>query len=160
MAVIFGLVLSKAWGADLALFSNQMEYQSFVPTDSAFSIYENIRRRLSGWGGGTNFNSIFDSARKEYDRIVILSDEQGWMPRRSTRWASGGEPSSALKDYRKKFECNPKIFVIDLAHYGTLMFPERNIYNLSGFSEKIFDIMCILEKDPNALLTTIENVDI
>lgn len=48
------------------------------------------------------------------------------------------------------------MYSIDLAGYGTLQVPEKDVYCLAGFSEKIFDLMMYLEEDKNALLNTIK----
>ncbi len=105
--------------------------------------------RLNQVGHGTDFPSIFSAANKKYDRILIFSDMQGWM--------SGGAPTSSANAYKKKFDCDPHIYSFDLAGYGTMMFPENKVYAMAGFSEKIFTIMSLLEKDRKALVNTIKN---
>lgn len=45
------------------------------------------------------------------------------------------------------------MYSIDLAGYGTLQVPEKDVYCLAGFSEKIFDLMKFFEEDKDALLT-------
>ncbi len=47
------------------------------------------------------------------------------------------------------------MYSIDLAGYGTLQVPEKDVYCLAGFSEKIFDIMKYIEEDKDALLEAI-----
>jgi hypothetical protein len=42
--------------------------------------------------------------------------------------------------------------------YGTLQFPERNIYCLAGFSDKALQTMRFLEEDKGALLREIEAI--
>ena len=39
-----------------------------------------------------------------------------------------------------------------------MQFPEQNVYCLAGFSEKVFDIMKLLEEDRQALIHRIESV--
>ena len=39
-------------------------------------------------------------------------------------------------------------------------FPENNVYCLAGFSDKIFDIMKLLESDKKALVKKIEEVEL
>jgi hypothetical protein len=41
-----------------------------------------------------------------------------------------------------------------------MQFPENNVFAIAGFSEKIFDIMKLMEADKNALLNTIKSVQI
>ena len=40
------------------------------------------------------------------------------------------------------------------------MFLERNVYALAGFSEKVFDVMALLERDREALVHEIEAVEL
>lgn len=37
-----------------------------------------------------------------------------------------------------------------------MQFPEQNVFAIAGFSEKVFDIMEMLEQDKKALIKTIE----
>ncbi len=156
IASLFGAVIVKANpGADLMLFSNDAR---FVAVNADDSLLE-IQRRIAGKAvaGGTNFHSIFDQAERRYDRIVILSDMQGWMP---GRYATGGAPTTAFSRYRTRTGADPHVYSFDLQGYGTLMFPERKVYGLSGFSEKVFDVMALLEQDREALVHEIEAVQL
>ena len=97
--------------------------------------------------------------------MVILSDMQGWMAGGYNRGAyirgayvRGGAPTEAFAGYRKRTGADPKVFSFDLQGYGTLMFPERNVYALAGFSEKVFEVMALLERDREALVHEIEAV--
>jgi hypothetical protein len=40
------------------------------------------------------------------------------------------------------------------------MFPEKNVYCLAGFSEKVFDIIKLLETDKDALINEIEKIEL
>ncbi len=135
------------------MFDTDARYFSINPEDSMLAVQRQIKDRATG--GGTNFNSIFDRATKSYDRIVILSDMQGWMAGGYNR---GGAPTEAFAGYRKRTGADPKVFSFDLQGYGTLMFAERNVYALAGFSEKVFDVMALLEQDREALVHEIEAV--
>jgi 60 kDa SS-A/Ro ribonucleoprotein len=44
--------------------------------------------------------------------------------------------------------------------FGSLQFPENNVYCLAGFSEKVFDILKLLETDKQALLHEVEKVEL
>jgi len=50
------------------------------------------------------------------------------------------------------------VFCWDLQGYGTMEFPEQQVYSLAGFSEKVFDVMGMLEEDRQALVHRIEAV--
>jgi len=148
IGALFSAVLIKSNNADCILFSNDAKYYSVNPMDSTLTISKSIHFA----SGGTNFHSIFETANKAYDRIVILSDMQGWI----------GEyvPTSTYAEYKKGTGANPKIYSFDLQGYGTMQFPEQNVFCIAGFSEKVFSIMQFLEKDKNALIEEIEKVEL
>lgn len=144
----FAAAIAKKNGCDLMRFDDRAEYKFYNPADSLMTI-TNIYKFSSA---GTNFNTIFQTANKAYDRIIILSDMQGWM--------GGGAPTQSFKNYCEKYNVNPHIYSFNLNDYGTLMFPENKICALAGFSDKIFDIMALLETDKNALIHKIEEVEL
>ena len=84
-------------------------------------------------GGSTNFHAIFETANLPYDRIIIFSDMQGWV--------GYNTPSESFKKYKKRTNSNPLIYSFDLQGYGSLQFPEKNVFALAGFSDKVFDTM-------------------
>ena len=65
-----------------------------------------------------------------------------------------------FKKYKQRTNSNPLIYSFDLQGYGSLQFPEKNVFALAGFSDKVFDTMKLLESDPQALLHEIENIDL
>lgn len=148
MAGIFAAALYKrAEAADLMAFEGDARYVTNV--QKSMSIRQ-IATKFKP-GGSTNFHSIFVQARGAYDRIIILSDEQGWVNYKA--------PTSSFSMYRQRFEgVNPRIFTFDLMGYGDLQFPETNVYALAGLSEKVFDIMKMLDEDRNALVNRIKAV--
>ena len=149
IASLFAAVMLKTNpGAELMMFSNDARYVYVNTDDTLLTIQRQIEGRANA--GGTNFNSVFDRAERAYDRIVILSDMQGWM--------AGGAPTKAFAGYRERTDADPHVYSFDLQGYGTLMFPERNVYALAGISEKVFDVMALLERDREALVHEIEAV--
>ena len=148
IASLFGAVLAKANNCDVMTFATNADYKSYNPMDSVMSIRSSFRYS----GGGTNFKSIFQKANKKYDRIIILSDMQGWVGYTS--------PASEFKSYKSKFGANPFIYSWDLAGYGTLQFPENNVFALAGFSDKVFDIMKMMELDKKALYNEINAIQL
>ncbi len=84
---------------------------------------------------------------------MILSDMQGWM--------GYNTPVRTFNAYKTKFNANPKIYSWDLNNEGgTMEFPEENVLCLAGWSEKIFDVMKLLEQDRQALINTIEAISL
>lgn len=143
---LFASVLYKTNNADLILFSDEAKYLNIDANYPVMAINDAIKGDLDC--SGTNFHAPFQIADKAYDRIIILSDQQGWM--------GYDNPVSSFNEYKERTNCNPKIFSFDLTGYGSIQFPEKNIYCLAGFSEKTLDIIEKLEKDKNAMIKEIE----
>lgn len=143
---LFAAALVKRNNADLILFSNHAEYKNLNIADSTITLAHSILFSV----GGTNFHSIFKTANRAYDRVFILSDMQGWM--------GYSVPTKTLEEYKQKTGANPKIYSFDLQGYGTLEFPEENIYAIAGFSDKVFDLVALLEKDRDALINKIQEI--
>jgi hypothetical protein len=148
IAGLFGAILAKANDADVIRFENDAKYKNINSADSVLT----IAKQLTGSGGGTNFHSIFQTANKKYDRIIILSDMQGWI--------GHDTPTASYEAYKKKYGANPHIYSFDLAGHGTMQFPQNRVYALAGFSEKIFDVMKFVEQDKQALINEILKVEL
>lgn len=41
-----------------------------------------------------------------------------------------------------------------------MQFPEQNVFCIAGFSDKVFDIIKLLEEDKNALINRIKEVSL
>jgi len=147
---LFSVILAKSNDADFLTFDTRSRFQSLDPNTGFITCQQNIIRNAHG--GGTDFRCIFNGLTKKYDRIIILSDMQGWV--------GGTTPRLQFEAYKKKFGANPHIYSFDLQGYGDMQFPENQVYCIAGFSDKIFDTMKVLEQDRNALIHRIETVEI
>jgi len=147
---LFTATLAKANDADVLLFSDDAKYVSVNKRDSTLTIAKWLAGNSKA--AGTNFHAVFQTANQAYERIIILSDMQGWMGTHA--------PVKTFEAYKKKYGCDPNIFSFDLQGYGTLQFPERNIYCLAGFSDKTMDTLKFLDSDKSALLKEIEAVEL
>ena len=145
---LFASVLAKSNNADLVLFGSDARYQNISLKDSVTTITTNLRGKFHS--GGTDFKSIFRTLNKKYDRIIILSDMQGW--------AGYYSPVAEFGAYCARYKANPKIYSFDLKGYGTLQFPQDGVFALAGFSEKTMELMKVLEEDPAALLHKINAI--
>lgn len=148
IASLFGSILAKANNCDMMTFATNAKYIQYNPMDSVMT----IKKSFIFTGGGTNFRSIFTTANQAYDNIVILSDMQGWI--------GHDTPSAEFKQYKNKYNCEPHVFSWDLAGYGSLQLPEKQVYCLAGFSDKVFDIIKLLKMDKNALLNEIRAISL
>ena len=143
---LFAATLVKATGADLMLFSDDARYVTLNRRDTTLTAAQSI----PFISGGTNFNAIFQRANRAYDRIVILSDMQGWI--------GAGAPVQPFADYKTRYSVTPRVFSFDLKGYGTLQFPQERVYCLAGWSDRVFEIMQKLDRDPEALVRDVESV--
>ena len=149
IASVFTAILLKSNDCDLITFSDNANYKNINTDDSVLSIADNFRYSC----GGTNFPSIFTIANKKYDRVVLLSDMQSWKQEIYS-------PSAAFNKYKQLYNSNCKFYSFDLAGYGTLQIPQKDVYCLAGFSDKIFDIMKYYESDKNALINEINTIEL
>lgn len=140
-------VLIKSNNADLITFSDDADYRTVNTSDTVQTIVSNLKFAA----GGTNFKSIFETANKKYDRIIILSDMQGWV--------GYNTPTEAYNKYKSMYKCDPKVYSFDLKNYGTMQLIDDNVFALAGFSEKCFDIMKYMESDKNAFINTVKTVE-
>lgn len=153
IASLFTAVLLKSNDCDLITFADDAIYRIVNPDDSVMTIKNAIRYAC----GGTNFESVFRVANKKYDRVILLSDMQAWI---QDFWYAKS-PKAAYERYKREFNVpNCKFYSFDLAGYGTMQLPQQDVYCLAGFSEKIFDIMKLVESDKNALVNTIKAVEL
>lgn len=148
IASLFGSMIVKVNGCDVMTFDNNARYVDYNQMDSVLTIRNSFRFA----GGGTNFQDIFEKANKAYKRIIILSDMQGWV--------GFTTPTKQFNEYKKRFNCEPTVYSWDLEGYGTLQFPEKDVYGLCGFSEKVFEVMKFIEEDKNALINRINQIQL
>ena len=149
---LFASALYRTNNADFMMFDNDARFANLNPTDSIYSISIAIQNMATG--GGTNFHSIFQTANKPYDRIIILSDMQGWIGYDS--------PVATYNEYRNRHNANPFIYSFDLNGYGDMQFDSNNpkILCIAGFSEKVLNLMQLIEQDRNILINEIEKIEL
>jgi len=147
---LFAAVLVKSSDADMMVFSDRARYVPYNPLDSVTTIRDSFRFAA----GGTNFHAIFRTIDKPYDRIILLSDMQGWVEHRL--------PRQVFVDYKRRMGADPFIYSFDLQGYGTTQFNPKDpkVLCLAGFSDKVLDLMALLESDKNAMLHEIEKVEL
>jgi len=156
---LFSAVLLKVnEDADFIAFADEAKYFTIDTSDSVITLADKVAEKSQECGGGTNFHSIFETIKKNYDRIIILSDMQGWMT--DSTWMHPGAPTKTFAKYKTNYKADPYVYSFNLNDYGTIMFPEKNVFAIAGWSEKIFDVMKILETDKNALIAEIEKVQL
>lgn len=151
IASVFAAVLAKRSGADLVRFSDDAAYVPYLPSEPTATL---AQRLVDGARmAGTNFHAplvLATRARAAYDRIVVLSDMQGWIGHNA--------PTSTLAAYEKATKVRPFVYSFDVAGYGSLQLPQERVFCLAGVSEKVFDVMGLLEEDRHALVNAISAI--
>lgn len=147
-AAIFAAALARSNDADLILYDTrvaELPLNSRTPViDLAMGIEKNAL------GGGTATGEVFQWAtvNGNYDRIIILSDNESW---------SGNAQSEYLR-YRNTTKTDPYIYAIDIAGYGTTDLAGGRVTHISGWSEKLLDFIGIKEKG-DSMVNYIENYE-
>lgn len=146
---LFAASLVKANDSDFVMFDTEARYLNL---DTSLSVLPMAEKIVSySKCGGTDFDCIFKTLNKAYKRIIILSDMQGWVGYHT--------PEQAFSTYKRKFNCSPSVYSIDLRGNGTSEFNPTSISTLSGFSEKLFDLIVMAESDKQALVHAIEAIE-
>jgi len=111
-------------------------------------------------GHATNAHLIFEylNGKKErYDYVFIFTDCEIWN---STYWYSS---DIFHKEWHKYKKANPdcKLYIFDLAGYETVPLSERekDVFYISGWSDKIFDMIDAYENGSSAL-KTIKSIEV
>jgi len=73
-------------------------------------------------------------------------------------WIGNTTPHASFEKYKNTMGANPFVYSFDLKNYGSMQFPETNVFAIAGFSEKVFDIMKLMEQDKKALVNEIKKV--
>lgn len=129
---------------DVMLFSDDarnMQMPTDVPLLAALFGYTGSLR-----GCGTDYAAPFHAARRKYDRIILLSDAQGWMD----------DPERALAAYEVRTGARPRVYSWDLVGSTTQQFRGKRATPLAGISDKVFELLRLAETDPKALIGAIE----
>ena len=75
-------------------------------------------------------------------------------------WIGDETPAKEYNEWKSRVGANPFIYSFDLQGYGSMQFPEKNVFCLAGFSDKVFDIMKLMETDKNALINEIKKIEL
>lgn len=147
---LFAAILAKSNEADVIVFGSSAEYVNYNPLDSVTTIQNQLNRYgLGGTNHDTPLRIIGDTA---YDRMIWLSDEQGWQ--------GNGTPVRLLNDYRQRVGKHTKVYSFDLQGHGTTQFDPNDVHKIAGFSDKALSMIEFLEQDKNAIIREIESITI
>lgn len=137
----------------VGVFGDRLEQPALSRDKDLFDNYNTINYVGERIGGGTEAG-IFEAMRKLIsektivDRIMIFSDCQVGE---GCKWYGYNRIGEQSSDFNRMFQeykkINPNVLVysVDLKGYGNKMFSD-GVVSLAGWSNKIFDLMQIIEK--------------
>ena len=148
-AALIAATLAKGLDADAYEFASRCKKLSFNPLDSVNSIKQKFIRDADG--GGTYWSSIFPvlSQNGAYDRVFIMSDEQG-----------ADEVETSYRAYCQQFG-TPHVYVINLCGYGPTMIKQNTkVHRIFGYTADIYETAKKTEIDPEAVIAEINAIEI
>jgi 60 kDa SS-A/Ro ribonucleoprotein len=116
-----------------------------VPVDGILRNTMEFHRREGEVGYATNGHKVIDDLiqrKEQMDRVLIFTDCQLW-----NNLDNGASIQKSWNTYYAMYP-NARLYLFDLAGYGTtpVQLKEKNVHLISGWSDKIFDVMQNLEK--------------
>lgn len=149
IATFFAAVASDA-GSDTGAFASQFQDVSFHNKTPALDRVDKINNLRVG--GSTNGYEVFDTIReqeREYDRVVLLTDEQLW----DSQYGRNRTLKEAFDEYRDTVSKDTHLYIINLQSYGDMSMPDgyENVYQISGWSENILKFVQYAENEQDIL---------
>lgn len=142
-ASIFAATLVKAnKNADLILYDTSVKKAVFSTKTPVIDISKSIQQQAMG--GGTNTGLVFEYAileKKNYDRIIIISDNESWKH----GWSD--TPDTIFRKYKAINGADPFVYAIDIQGYGTTdIKPNSKVFHLTGWSDRLLDFIGKVEQ--------------
>jgi len=120
------------------------------------SPFKFIEAKLPNVGHSTYLHLAFEQLTESgvvYDKIIVLTDTQTY----------GGSAQDAFKKYKKATGANPHVVIWDLdGRYGqgTPLKLNDKVIEVSGYSDKILDIVAKSVEDKDAMINEIKSVEL
>lgn len=152
-AGLIAAAITKATNADVIQFGTNASFVKMSLSMYYMNVYDLGRKLANASQGATWLHTVFTlltNNHKAYDRLIIVSDN-----------AINGE---VVSSYYKKYVhdvCNPYIYAIDLAAYGTQPLKNEGMVNYYfGYNFQIFDDIANKEFKPQAHLDEVRKIRI
>ena len=146
-AGLLAATIAKATNADIVRFGSRAEFAQYDPNMNVFGLANNLSNSNMG---GTSIEMAFNKInRKQYDRIILLSDNE----------ANCGSTSRAYKNYLRSVNVSPYVYCIDLASYGTT--PLKNDGKINyyyGYGYRMFDDISSKEFNPEMHIDKVRKI--
>lgn len=150
IASVFAGALMK--NADVVLYSENIVPFKYITGTPILTIAKQIQNEAEM--GGTDTSLIFRHTNKKYNRIIILSDQESWQ---DSGWYGGTQ--SSYTAYKTRTGADPYVYAIDIEGYGTSDLAGNKVFQLTGWSDKMFQFMSWIEKG-NGLIDYVKEVEL
>ena len=162
------LYWSRANNTLVGLFGDKLITPSLDRTKSIMENFKKVQKESEKCGPSTEEGAFtaFEQLIKNktiVDRIVVFSDCQ--LGRGCAFFDNKGRQGAGFNSLVRQYrEINPnvRIYTVDLKGYGNSTTPQNDegMLKMTGWSEKIFDIMEQSEIKPGAMVEEIEKIEI
>ena len=132
-----------------------------MPQVSVLANVDEFYKREGEVGYSTNgYKVIRDliNRRAKVDKVMMFTDCQMWDSNAATRMQTS---VSAVWDEYKRIAPDAKLYLFDLAGYGTtpLDIRRKDVFLIAGWSDKIFEVLAAIENGSNAV-AEIERIEL
>ena len=165
IANLFALLYwTRAENTMVGLFGDRLVNPKLDRSKGIFENFKTLNKAALTTGTDTEegvFNAFEQliSSKTKVDRIVIFSDCQ--VGRTCQFYDRGGRTADNFNKLFNQYRAiNPdvKVYTVDLKGYGNSMTQDEGVLKITGWSEKIFDVMETSEIEPQALVKSIEQL--
>jgi len=123
-----------------------------LPVDNILHSTENLRKLSGNVGYSTNGYKVIDYLITKniiLDKVMFFTDCQLW----DSSFVDNSLEKSWLQ--YQKIAPNAKLYIFDLAGYGQspLKLVNSNVFLISGWSDKIFDVLSAVDRGESAVET-------
>lgn len=151
IGLVLGMVLnSRCKSTMVGMFGDTWKTIA-VPKKDILRNAEEFHNREGEVGYSTNGYMVLRDLNKKQetvDKIMMFTDCQLW-----DSYGEGATLKDEWRKYKKNVNPNAKLYLFDLSGYGNtpLQVNDNDVFMISGWSDKVFDVMDAMEKGDNAI---------
>jgi len=151
-AMLAMLLQTRCANATVGMFGDSWKVLDDLPSYNVLKSTNEIHSREGEVGYSTNGWKVLQwciDNNKAYDRIMMFTDGQMW----NSNGRSRSNHINTLWGHYKNAVPQAKLYLFNLASYGDspLDLRKNDVYLISGWSEKIFNVLYNIEQGGNSL---------
>jgi len=157
-SLLGAMVFKKTSDAVVMAFADHVQIVNLLKSNSVLANMEILDRvNVGGGTSGYLIPQYMNQHKLNIDNLIVFTDCEMYDGS-----GYGNSFSGEVQKYRGNINAKTKIFIFNIAGYGTMQMPkeDKNAYNIYGFSEKMFEVVQKLKTDRKALVNAIKKVEI